>query len=41
MRAFTAADVLRDAALATQKSSEDPIDVAVLSAAGLRWISPR
>jgi H+-transporting ATPase len=32
--AFTAADVLRDAALATQKSSDDAIDVAVLSAAG-------
>ena len=33
---FSAADVLRDAALATQKSSEDAIDVAVLSAAGSR-----
>ena len=32
--AFSAADVLRDAALATQKSSDDAIDVAVLSAAG-------
>jgi len=32
--AFTAADVLRDAALATQKSSDDAIDVAILSAAG-------
>jgi H+-transporting ATPase len=32
--AFTAADVLRAAALATQKSSDDAIDVAVLSAAG-------
>jgi H+-transporting ATPase len=31
---FTATDVLRDAALATQKSSDDAIDVAVLSAAG-------
>jgi H+-transporting ATPase len=33
---YTTDDVLRDAALATQKSSEDPIDVAVLSAAGSR-----
>jgi H+-transporting ATPase len=33
---FTADDVLRDAALATQKSSDDAIDVAVLSAAGSR-----
>jgi H+-transporting ATPase len=33
---FTAADVLRGAALATQKSSDDAIDVAVLSAAGSR-----
>ena len=33
---FATRDVLRDAALATQKSSEDPIDVAVLSAAGSR-----
>src|SRR5262245_28989057 len=33
---FTADDVLRDAALATQKSSEDAIDVAVLAAAGSR-----
>ena len=32
--AFTAVDVLRDAALATQKSSDDAIDVAVLLAAG-------
>jgi H+-transporting ATPase len=31
---FAAADVLRDAALATQKSSDDAIDVAILSAAG-------
>jgi H+-transporting ATPase len=34
--AFTADQVLLDAALATQKSSEDPIDVAILSAAGSR-----
>jgi H+-transporting ATPase len=34
--AFTADDVLRDAALATQKSSDDAIDVAVLAAAGSR-----
>jgi H+-transporting ATPase len=33
---FSADDVLRDAALATQKSSDDAIDVAVLSAAGSR-----
>jgi H+-transporting ATPase len=33
---FTADDVLRDAALATQKSSADAIDVAVLAAAGSR-----
>jgi H+-transporting ATPase len=33
---FTADDVLRDATLATQKSSEDAIDVAVLAAAGSR-----
>jgi len=33
---FTADDVLLDAALATQKSSEDAIDVAILSAAGTR-----
>jgi len=31
---FSATDVLRDAAFATQKSSDDAIDVAVLSAAG-------
>jgi len=33
---FTANDVLLGAALATQKSSEDAIDVAILSAAGAR-----
>jgi H+-transporting ATPase len=33
---FTADDVLIDAALATQKSSEDAIDVAILSVAGSR-----
>ena len=33
---FSTDDVLRDAALATQKSSDDAIDVAVLSAAGSR-----
>jgi H+-transporting ATPase len=33
---FTVDDVLRDAALATQKSSDDAIDVAVLEAAGSR-----
>jgi H+-transporting ATPase len=33
---FTADDVLLGAALATQKSSEDAIDVAILSAAGSR-----
>jgi H+-transporting ATPase len=33
---FSADDVLRDAALATQKSSEDAIDVAVIAAAGSR-----
>ena len=33
---FTADDVLRDAALATQKSSADAIDVAVIAAAGSR-----
>jgi len=33
---FKADDVLLDAALATQKSSEDAIDVAILSAAGAR-----
>jgi H+-transporting ATPase len=33
---FTADDVMLDAALATQKSSEDAIDVAILSTAGSR-----
>src|SRR5271154_4437195 len=33
---FTADDVMLDAALATQKSSEDAIDVAILSVAGSR-----
>ncbi len=34
--AFNADDVLIDAAFATQKSSEDPLDIAVLAAAGSR-----